>query len=83
MAKKSPEKVFRIGNVSASIFVHEVESENGNRGLRSVSLQKRYKDGEETKYSSSFNLAELPLVLCVLGMARRHVEELEAEVQLD
>lgn len=83
MAKKSPERVFRIGNVSASIFVHEVESENGNRTLRSVSLQKRYKDGDDIKYSSSFNLSELPQVLRVTELATRHVEDREAEVQLD
>ena len=83
MAKKSPEKVFRIGNVSASVFVHEVESESGTRTLRSVSLQKRYKDGEEVKYSSSFNLAELPQVVRVAELATRHVEEFEAEVHLD
>ena len=55
-----PEKVFRIGFVSASVFAHEVDSDDGKRTLRSVNVQKRYLDGEEVKYTSSFNLAELP-----------------------
>ncbi len=54
--KRKPEAVFRIGFVSASVFAHEVDSDNGKRTLRSVNLQKRYKDGDEVKYTTSFNL---------------------------
>ena len=78
-----PEQVLRIGNVPASIFVNEVEYEGGKRVLRSVSIQKRYRDGDETRYSSSFNLAELPQVLRVAELATRHIEAHEAEIQFD
>ncbi|MEX0702385.1 MAG: hypothetical protein WD069_15325 [Planctomycetales bacterium] len=79
---KQPEKVFRVGFVSASIFAHDVENEDGKRTMRSVSVQKRYLDGEEAKYTSSFNLAELPQALRVMQLAQQYVEAREAEIQL-
>ena len=58
-SQRKPEKVFRIGFVSASVFAHnvetDVETDDGTRTIRSVSIQKRYKDGDEVKYTSSFN----------------------------
>ena len=82
MAQKKPEKVFRIGFVSASVFVHDVEVEGTKRQLRSVSLQKRYLDGEEAKYTSSFGIAELPQAIRVLQIAQQYVEDREAEIAL-
>ena len=85
MAQKrtnKPEKVFRVGFVSASVFAHDVENDDGKRTMRSVSVQKRYLDGEEPKYTSSFNLAELPQAIRVLQLAQQYVEAREAEVQL-
>jgi len=81
--KRKPEAVFRIGFVSASVFVHDVETDNGKRSLRSVNLQKRYKDGDDVKYTSSFGLAELPQVLRVLQLAQQHVESREARLDLN
>lgn len=79
MAKKSPEKVFRIGHVSASVFVNEVENEGGTREFRSVNVQRSYRDGDETKFASSFTLADLPQAIRVLQLAQQHVEQAEAE----
>lgn len=45
MAKQKPEKLFRVGYVSGSIFPNDVETENGKRTIRSVNLQKRYSHG--------------------------------------
>ena len=81
--KRKPEAVFRIGFVSASVFVHDVDTDNGKRALRSVNLQKRYKDGDDVKYTSSFGLAELPQVLRVLQLAQQHVESREAKLELN
>ncbi|MCA9047099.1 MAG: hypothetical protein KDA89_00125 [Planctomycetaceae bacterium] len=53
---RRPEKVFRIGYVSASVFTREVTGDNGTRTLRSVRIQKRYVDGDEVKYTDSFSL---------------------------
>lgn len=76
-----PEKVFRIGYVSASVFVNEVETDSGKRKLRNVNLQRRYKDDEgEWQSSSSFGLADLPQALEVLRLSLNHVAQKEAEV---
>lgn len=87
MAKKSsknpPEKVFRIGYVSASVFGHEIETDEGPITIRSVNVQKRYKDGEEVKYTSSFNLGELPQAVRALQLAQNYVERAEAEITLE
>ena len=75
-----PEKTFRIGAVSASVFVNEIDTENGKRRIRSVSLQRRYRDDSdgEWKSSNSFGLGELPQALAVLDLAMKHVVEQEA-----
>ncbi|MCH8913395.1 MAG: hypothetical protein IIA33_07480 [Planctomycetes bacterium] len=75
-----PEKVFRIGYVSASIFVNEIETEGGKRTVRNVNVQRRYKDGSEWKSTSSFGLGDLPCALRVMQLALQHMETVEAEV---
>ena len=75
-----PEKVFRIGSVSASVFVNEVDGEGGKRQLRNVNLQRRYRDGDEWKSSTSFGLSDIPSALRVLELAQQHVESIEADV---
>ena len=82
MSSRKPERVFRIGFVSASVFAHDIESDDNKRTLRSVNLQKRYLDGEEVKYTSSFNLAELPQAIRVLKLAADYVESCESQVTL-
>ena len=76
-----PERTFRIGLVSASVFVNEVEAEGGKRRFRSVNLQRRYRDSSdgEWKSTSSFGLAELPQAQAVLDLALKHVASEEAE----
>ena len=74
-----PEKVIRIGYVSASIFVNEIKTEGGTRTVRNVNLQRRYKDGDEWKSASSFGLGDLPCALRVLQLALEHIETVEAE----
>lgn len=78
-----PEQVFRIGYVSASIFGHEIETDEGPITVRSVNVQKRYKDGDDVKYTSSFNLAELPQAVRALQLAQGYVERAEAEIVLE
>ena len=77
----APEKVFRIGFVSASIFVNEIKVDGGNKNIRNVNLQRRYKDGDEWKSSSSLGLGDLPQAIAVLNLALNHVVEKEADVK--
>lgn len=77
-----PEKVFRVGYVSASVFAHDVENDDGKRTMRSVNVQKRYLDGDEAKYTSSFNLGELPQAIRALQLAQQYVEAREADIPL-
>ena len=81
--KTKPSTVFRIGSISGSIFEHEVDSEAGKRSIRSVSLQRRYKDGDEFKYSSSFGIADIPIALRVLQLAQQHIEDAEVEMSIE
>ena len=78
---QTPERVFRIGMVTASVFTRKLER-NGEpeRTVRSVSLQKRYVDNGETKFSSSFGLSELPQAIEVLRLAMKYVAHQEAEL---
>lgn len=82
MAQSAPIKVYRLGYVSASVFAREVGDDQ--RLLHSVSLKKRYLDDDgNAKYTSSFDLAELPLATRVLALAQNYIERHEAAVDLD
>ncbi len=79
MASNAPEKTFRIGLVSASIFANEVDGDGGKRTILNVNLQRRYRDGDSWKSSTSFGLADIPVALRVLQLAQGYVEDREAE----
>ena len=79
-----PEKTFRMGLVSASVFVNEYEVNDGKRrSRRSVVLQRSYKDGDDWKQTNSFGLSDLPAAIRVLQLAQSHVENQEVESQPD
>ncbi|MCA9073687.1 MAG: hypothetical protein KDA93_01550 [Planctomycetaceae bacterium] len=78
-----PEKVFRIGFVSASVFARDVDIDGTKRTLRSVNVQKRYVDDGEAKYTSSFGLGELPQAIRCLQLAQNYIEGHEADLNLD
>ena len=76
-----PERVFRIGSVSASVFLNTAKTEGGEREMRSVSLQRRYRDSDGGwKSSSNFNLGDLPQAIAALNLAMAYVAENEAIV---
>ena len=81
MNRQKPESVIRIGYVSASIFARKIErKDDPDRIVRSVNLQKRYLDGDEAKFSSSFGLNELPQAINVMQLALDQVAKKEAIV---
>lgn len=75
-----PEKVFRVGLISASVFLNEVASDGGTRHVRNVNLQRRYRDGDTWKSATSFGLSDLPAAIRVMELARNYVESHEADV---
>ena len=80
MAKQKPEKVFRVGYVSASVFANASGSESG-REFRNVTLQRSYQDDDgKRQYTGSLALGDLPNAIRVLQLAQSYVESQEAEV---
>lgn len=78
---QTPERVYRIGMVTASVFARKFER-NGEpeRIVRSVSVQKRYVDNGDTKFSTSFGLSELPQAIECMRLAMQHLVRMEAEI---
>lgn len=68
--RKKPERIFRIGDVAASIFLQEA---GNDRSFRTISLQKSYMSEGERKYTGSLSLAELPAAIEVLRLAMAYV----------
>ncbi len=80
MSGSKPETTFRLGNVSASVFVNEANGDGGRpRKFRSVNVQRSYRDGDQTKFVSSFGLSDLPSAIRVMQLAQAHVEGKEAQ----
>jgi hypothetical protein len=75
---QKPERTFRIGAVSASVFVNKAD---GDRDFRSVSLQRSFKTGEEWKTATNFTLSDIPAAVAVLQMAMHHVAEREGQAE--
>jgi hypothetical protein len=84
MAGNKPEQTFRIGLISASVFVNEVEAGEGarreSREVRSVVFQRRYRDRDsgEWRSSDSFGVADLAILKEVIAMALAYVAAKEA-----
>lgn len=72
-----PEKTFRLGRCTASVFVNK-SNDKRQQSFRSVSLQRRYRDGDKWKSSTSFTLADLPAAATVLQLALQYVANKEA-----
>jgi hypothetical protein len=74
-----PEKTFRVGLCSASVFRNGGEGDK--KSYLTVAVQRRYRDreSEEWKSATNFGLAELPQVIRALQLAQNHVESEEAE----
>lgn len=73
---EKPEKTFRIGAVSASVFINRAKT---GGSFRSVSLQRRYKDGDKWKTSTNDTLSDLPAAIALLQVAMNHVASVEAQ----
>jgi hypothetical protein len=77
--EKKPEKVFRIGFVTGSVLFNEVEVDGEKMPLRTVQVQKQFRDGDDWKFTTALSLADLPVAIRVLQLAQQYVESHEAE----
>ena len=66
MANNPPEATFRLGNVTATVWCNETQTDKGTRKFRTVQLEQRYEDGNDWKSSNRFTLEQLlRLRVCV------------------
>lgn len=62
-----PEKRFKVGACSASVFANQVNSANGPGVMKSVALQRTYKDKEGNfQHTTSFNANDIPKAVLAL-----------------
>lgn len=85
MAKQKPEKVFRVGYVSASVFCNTSSRKEGDetidREFRSVTLQRSYQDDKgDWQYTGNLSLGDLANAIRALTLAQAHVEAEESMV---
>ena len=78
-----PEKRFKCGSVSASIWAKAKTVEGEMVKFYSVSIDKAYKDGDEWKHSNSFAAEDLPKVALVTNEAYKYIHLQETETQQD
>ena len=68
-----PEQKVSIGSIVVSIWANV----HNGRTWRSATIDRRYKDGDEWKSSSSFSVADLPVVIKALEIAFDRLVSLE------
>jgi hypothetical protein len=74
-----PVKTFRLRGVSASAFQNHTESKGRDVTFHKVSLQRRYRDGDEWKTTSSFSRDDLPIARLLLERAWQFILDSEAK----
>lgn len=69
-----PEKRFKVGACTASVFVNEVNTGNGKAAIKNVSLQKAYKDKEGNfQHTTSFRANDIPKAMLALSKAYEYL----------
>ena len=75
-----PERVYAIGFCAASVWKRQFDKDGRRFTRRSVSIQKSYLDSEgEKKYTTSFDLSELPQAIRAMQLAQGYIESCEAQ----
>ncbi len=69
-----PEKRFKVGACVASVFSNEVDTSDGKIDVKSVSLQRIYKDKDGTfKHTASFKANDIPKAVLALTKAYEYL----------
>ena len=78
-----PEKKFSCGSITASIWANTKVVTGETVKFYSVTINKAYKEGEEWKYTNSFNIEDLPKVALVANEAYKYIRLYSPEFQED
>ena len=69
-----PEKTFRAGLVSATIWANEAEVDGKKKQFKTVNFERSYKNkDEEWQKTNSLNIADLPRAITVLQKAYEYL----------
>ena len=68
-----PEKKFKCGPISASIWAEDKIVESGVVKFYSINITKAYKDGDNWKNTNNFNAEDLPKVALVANEAYKYI----------
>ena len=75
-----PEKKFKCGACSASVFVNEVKTADGIVPMKTVSLQRAYKDKDGNfQHATSFGANDIPKAVLALTKAYDYLVSGEGE----
>ena len=80
---QKPEKKFNCGSISASIWANTKVVNGETVKLYSVTINKAFKEGDEWKYTNSFNIEDLPKVALVANEAYKYIRLYSPESQED
>ena len=71
--RQPPEKKFAVGGIGVAIWLNTVDSDDGPKSFRSLTIApRRYQDRQtgEWKDSTSFNPGDLPALIFILSKAQ-------------
>ena len=79
-SKNKPEKVFRAGTCSASIFYNEVETKDGIKNIPSVSFKNSFID-KEGKWKDTYTLSlnQIPKLITILQECYKYLLGLDED----
>ena len=77
---RKPEKKFSCGPVSASIWAKTIAVEGGTAKFYSVTITKAYKEGEDWKYTNSFDIEDMPKVTLVATEAYKYIRLISTDL---
>ena len=69
---QKPEKKFNCGSISAGIWANTRVVNGETVKFHSVAINRAYKDGEDWKYTNSFNVEDLPKVALIANEAYKY-----------
>ena len=73
-----PEKTFKQGCCTASVFVNRISKNGQNMEIRKVSLQKSYSDKDGNwQATNSYGINELPKLIVVAAKVYDHLTTME------